>query len=414
MNRKIGIVFATGVVVATFAGTASAQNSTGTAAIDASLLSAVERKDVPGVVALITDRKGVIYRGAFGVADVSTGRPLAADSLFRIASMTKAVTSAALMQLVEQGRIGLDDPAEKYLPELGGLKVLERFDPATGDYSVRPVTKKPTVRHFLTHTSGLAYPFTSAIWRDLKPRAGETYPFGGPLLFEPGERWHYSTSTDVVGRLIEVVSGQKLEDYFRQHIFEPLKMDDTSYNVPEAKGPRLVAQQQRAGDKMDGAIVLQSPQPGLTIAAPIGGGGLASTASDYGRFVGMFLNNGELDGARVLKAETVALMGQNHIGAVSVPALKSALPRSADFTFIADGRDKWGLGFLITTDQVPGKRSPGSLSWGGINNTFFWIDPSRGIAGVIMMQYLPFADANALATYDVFERGAYQLVTAVQ
>ena len=412
--KKMGNVFVAGVVVVAFGGTASAQNSTGTAAIDASLRSAVERQDVPGVVALITDRKGVIYQGAFGVADVSTGRPVAANSLFRIASMTKAVTSAALMQLVEQGRIGLDDPAEKYLPELAGLKVLEKFDPATGDYSVRPVTKKPTVRHFLTHTSGLAYPFTSAIWRDLKPRAGETYPFGGPLLFEPGERWHYSTSTDVVGRLIEVVSGQKLEDYFRQHIFEPLKMDDTSYNVPEAKGPRLVAQQQRAGDKMDGAIVLQSPQPGLTIAAPIGGGGLASTASDYGRFVRMFLNNGELDGARVLKAETVALMGQNHIGAVSVPALKSALPRSADFTFIADGRDKWGLGFLITTDQVPGKRSPGSLSWGGINNTFFWIDPSRGIAGVIMMQYLPFADAKALATYDVFERGAYQLVTAVQ
>jgi methyl acetate hydrolase len=396
------------------AGTASAQNATGTAAIDASLRSAVERQDVPGVVALITDHKGIIYQGAFGVADVSTGRPLAADSLFRIASMTKPITSAALMQLVEQGRIGLDDPAEKYLPELAGLKVLEKFDPATGDYSVRPVTKKPTVRHFLTHTSGLAYPFTSAIWRDLKPRAGETYPFGGPLLFEPGERWHYSTSTDVVGRLIEVVSGQKLEDYFRQHIFAPLKMDDTSYNVPEAKGPRLVAQQQRAGDKMDGPIVLQSPQPGLTIAAPIGGGGLASTASDYGRFVRMFLNNGELDGARVLKAETVALMGQNHIGAVSVPALKSALPRSADFTFIADGRDKWGLGFLITTDQVPGKRSPGSLSWGGINNTFFWIDPSRGIAGVIMMQYLPFADAKALATYDVFERGGYQRATAVQ
>ena len=414
MNGKIGNFFVAAVVVAAFAGTASAQNATGTAAIDASLRSAVERQDVPGVVALITDRKGVIYQGAFGVADVSTGRPLAADSLFRIASMTKAVTSAALMQLVEQGRIGLDDPAEKYLPELAGLKVLEKFDPATGDYSVRPVTKKPTVRHFLTHTSGLAYPFTSAIWRDLKPRAGETYPFGGPLLFEPGERWHYSTSTDVVGRLIEVASGQKLEDYFRQHIFEPLKMDDTSYNVPEGKGPRLVAQQQRAGDKMDGPIVLQSPQPGLTIAAPIGGGGLASTASDYGRFVRMFLNNGELDGARVLKPETVALMGQNHIGAVSVPALKSALPRSADFTFIADGRDKWGLGFLITTDQVPGKRSPGSLSWGGINNTFFWIDPSRGIAGVIMMQYLPFADAKALATYDVFERGAYQLVTTVQ
>jgi CubicO group peptidase (beta-lactamase class C family) len=415
MNRKFaGIVFATGIVVAAFAGTACAQNSSGTAAIDASLRGAVERKDVPGVVALITDRKGVIYQGAFGVADVATGRPLAADALFRIASMTKAVTSTALMQLVERGRVSLDDPAEKYLPELAGLKVLEKFDPATGDYSVRPAAKKPTVRQFLTHTSGLAYPFTSAIWRDLKPKAGETYPFGGPLLFEPGERWHYSTSTDVVGRLVEVISGQKLEDYFRQHIFAPLKMDDTSYNVPEAKGPRLVAQQQRAGDKMDGAIVLQSPQPGLTIAAPIGGGGLAATASDYGRFVRMFLNSGELDGARVLKAETVALMSQNHIGAVSVPALKSALPRSADFTFIDDGKDKWGLGFLITANQVPGKRTPGSLSWGGINNTFFWIDPTRGIAGVIMMQYLPFADAKALATYDAFERGAYQLVSAMQ
>src|SRR5437588_11311295 len=128
----------------------------------------------------------------------------------------------------------------------------------------------------------------------------------------------------------------------------------------------------------------------------------------------MLLNGGALDGARVLKAETVALMGQNHIGSVSVPALKSALPRSADCTFIADGRDKWGLGFLITVDQVPGKRSPGSLSWGGINNTFFWIAPAKGIAGVIMMQYLPFADARALAVCDAFERGAYQLANAGQ
>jgi CubicO group peptidase (beta-lactamase class C family) len=134
--------------------------------------------------------------------------------------------------------------------------------------------------------------------------------------------------------------------------------------------------------------------------------------NDYGRFVRMLLNGGELEGARVLKAETVTLMSQNNIGAVSVPALKTALPRSADFSFIADGRDKWGLGFLITTDQVPGKRSPGSLSWGGINNTYFWIDPSRGIAGVILMQYLPFADVKALAVYDAFERGAYEPVSA--
>jgi|RhiMetdeSRZDD1v2_1073273.scaffolds.fasta_scaffold75127_2 methyl acetate hydrolase len=415
MNRKTaGVVITVGIVLAASLGTLRAQNSPGSAAIDASLRDAVERKDVPGVVALITDRQRVLYQGAFGVADVSTGRALSADALFRIASMTKPVTSLALMQLVEQGRLGLDDPAEKYLPELAGLKVFESFDAKTGEYRLRPASRQPTVRQFLTHSSGLAYPFTSATWRDFKPRAGETYPFGGPLLFDPGERWHYSTSTDVVGRLVEVVSGQKLEDYFRQHIFAPLKMSDTSYNVPQDKAARLVAQQQRAGDRMDGAVVLQSPQLGLTIPAPIGGGGLASTASDYGRFVRALLNGGELDGARVLKAETVALMGQNHIGALGVPALKTALPRSADFTFIADGRDKWGLGFLITADQVPGKRSPGSLSWGGINNTYFWIDPSRGIAGVILMQYLPFADAKALAVYDAFERGAYQLVSATR
>ncbi len=413
MNRNTaGIVFTIGVGVAALAGSVSAQTLPRTETLDAGFRDAIERKDVPGVVALITDREHVIYQGAFGVADVASRRPLTTDALFRIASMTKPITSVALMQLVEQGRVGLDDPAEKYLPELAGLKVFESFDPATGAYRLRPASRPPTVKHFLTHTSGMAYPFTSAILRDFKPHDGETYPFGGPLLFDPGERWHYGTSIDVVGRLVEVVSGEKLEDYFHQHIFIPLKMDDTSYNVPEVKGPRLVAQQQRAGERMDGDIELQKPQPGLTVPAPIGGGGLASTANDYGRFMRMMLNGGELDGARVLKAETVTLMGQNQIGAITVPALKSAMPRSADFTFIADGRDKWGFGYLITTDQVPGKRSPGSLSWGGINNTFFWIDPTRGIAGVIMMQYLPFADANALAVYDTFERGAYQLVNA--
>ena len=258
MHRKIaGLFFATSIAFVALAGSASAQNSPGIAALDTALRGAVERKDVPGIVALVTDRKGVIYQGAFGVADVSTGRPLAADSMFRIASMTKPITSFALMQLVEQGKLGLDDPASKYLPELTNLQVIESFDTATGAYKLRPASRPATVRHFLTHTSGLAYPFTSATWRDLKPKEGDKFPFGGPLLFDPGERWHYSTSTDVVGRLVEVISGQKLEDYFRQNIFAPLKMDDTSYNVPESKGPRMVAQQQRAGDKMDGAIVLQ-------------------------------------------------------------------------------------------------------------------------------------------------------------
>jgi methyl acetate hydrolase len=390
-------------------GVAQAQNAArSTALIDKPLREAVERKDVPGVVALVTDRKGVVYQGAFGVADVAIGRALTADALFRIASMTKAITSTAAMQLIEQGKFAVEDPVEKYLPEMAKVPIFDAFDAKTGNYRLHPTSKPITVRHVLTHTSGLGYPFTSAILRDFKPHAGEDYPVG-PLLFEPGEKWWYGTSTDVVGRLVEKTSGQKLEDYFRQHIFVPLGMNDTSYNVPQAKAERLVAGQQRDGDRMDGPIVKQSEQPGLTVAQPVGGGGLASTASDYGRFVRMLLNRGELDGTRVLKPETVVLMGQNQIGGVSVPALKSALPRSRDFSFIADGRDKWGLGFLITADHVPGKRSAGSLSWGGINNTYFWIDPSRGIAGVILMQFLPFADPKALAVYDAFERASYQL-----
>src|SRR5689334_1567703 len=407
-KKTAEILFTLSVGVAALTGTASAQNSSGSTALDASLRGAVERKDVPGVVALVTNRDKVLYQGAFGVADVATGRPLTADALFRIASMTKAITATALMQLVEQGKLTLDDPVEKHLPEMAKLPVFDSFDAKTGNYHLHITSKPMTVRHVLTHTSGLGYPFTSAILRDFKPRAGETYA-DGPLLFEPGEKWWYGTSTDIVGRLVEKHSGQKLEDYFRQHIFTPLKMTDTSYNVPEAKAARLAAAQQRDGDRMDGAIVKTAVQPGLAVPQPIGGGGLASTASDYGRFVRMLLNGGELDGARVLKAETVALMGQNHIGNVSVPALASALPRSRDFAFVADGRDKFGLGFMITTDHVPGKRSAGSLSWGGINNTYFWVDQSRGIAGVIMMQYLPFADPDALAVYDAFERAAYQL-----
>jgi len=209
------------------------------------LRSAVERNDVPGVVAPVADRRRVLYQGAFGVADVSTGRALGADALFRIASMTKPITSMAAMQLIEQGRFGLDDPVEKYLPEFANLKVFEWFDATTGAYRLRPASRPPSIRHILTHTSGLGYPFTSATLRDFKPQPGESFPFGGPLLFDPGERWHYGTSTDAVGKLVEKVSGQKLEDYFRQHIFAPLAMPDTSYNVPQenrrASSPRSSA-----------------------------------------------------------------------------------------------------------------------------------------------------------------------------
>ena len=375
--------------------------------VDKVLADAVARGDVPGVVAMVTDKRGVIYQGAFGFADAPGQRRLAVDSLFRIASMTKAVTSVAVMQLVEGGRLGLDDAAGTYLPELAGLTVFEKFDAKTGAYSVKPAKAAVTVRHLLTHTSGLGYNFTSPIVRDFKPRDGEKYA-AGPLLFEPGERWMYGTSTDWVGRLVERFSGRRLERYFQERIFGPLGMADTFYNVPEGKRPRMIGVHRR---QPDGVFALDPVQPPVTVPRPIGGGGLVSTAGDYIRFLQMLLNDGSVNGRRILRAETVALMGRNQIGTVSVPALKTALPeRSSDFTFVADGRDKFGLGFLITSDEQSGKRSAGSLSWGGINNTYFWVDPARGIAGVILMQFLPFADAKALAVHDAFERAIYRSV----
>lgn len=373
---------------------------------DEPLRAAVARGDAAGVVAMAADRSGVIYQGAFGVADLETGRPLQIDALFRIASMTKAITSVAAMQLIEQGRLGLDDSVERHLPEFAGLKVMQAFDAATGAYTLRPATRPVTVRHLFTHTSGLGYAFTSPTVRDFRPRPGEAYAVG-PLMFEPGTQWLYSTSTDWLGRVVEEISGGALEDHARRHIFAPLGMTDTFYYVPEAKQGRVVAVHRRTAG---GGLVKEPNQAPVTGFVRIGGGGMSSTAADYIRFTRMLLNGGELDGARVLSTESVAAMGQSHIGSIVLPALKTAQPdRSEDFSFIAEGRDTWGLGFQITGETVPGKRAAGSLSWGGLNNTYFWIDPARGITGVILMQHLPFADRKALAVYDAFERAVYRL-----
>jgi CubicO group peptidase (beta-lactamase class C family) len=379
------------------------------ASLDDRLSAAIARGDVPGLVVMAATRDGVLYESVFGKAEVARARPMTGDALFRIASMTKAVTSVAAMQLYEQGRFALDDPAERYFPELANLKVFETFDPATGAYRVRPAATKATIRQLLAHTTGLAYGFTSPITRDFKPRDGEKYE-AGPLLFEPGTQWMYGTNVDWVGRLVEKLSGKNLEEYFRERIFTPLRMTDTFYNVPEAKQARVVTVHQRQNGRADASLIEQPNQPQPPATTFNGGGGLTSTARDYIRFTRMILNDGALDGARILSRDTVALMARNQIGEVGVPAVKTAQPeRSMDFTFINDGKDKWGLGFLITTSRVAGKRSAGSLSWGGIYNTYFWIDAPRGIAGVVLMQLLPFADTKALAIYDTFERGVYEL-----
>jgi len=402
-RRELGSL-ALGAPLAAASGAASAAPAAET--LNDALRRSMESNGIPGVVAFAADRNRVLYYGAFGLADIAIKRPMTEDALFRIASMTKPIASIAAMQLVEQKRFGLDDPVERYLPEFAELQVFDSFDSATGAYRLRPATKSVTVRQLLTHTSGIGYNFTSPILRDFKPRDGERYAVG-PLLFDPGERWHYGTSTDWVGRLVEVASGQSLDSYFRERIFAPLKMADTHYSIPPEKQSRLVAVHRR---QPDGSMGKEATQPPVTLRTMVGSTGLTSTASDYIRFARMMLNGGELDGVHIVSTETIAEMSRTQIGDLTASALKTAMPdRSNDFSFIADGRDKWGLGFLIAAAETPGGPSAGSLSWGGINNTYFWVDRSRGIAGVILMQFLPFADAKALALYDTFQRGVYRL-----
>jgi methyl acetate hydrolase len=401
------------VAVVAFAQTSSTPARTASsAAIDQTLERAVAQHDVPGVVALVVDRRGVLYQKAVGVADAGTGRPIAADAVFRIASMTKPITSIAAMQLIEQHRLSLDDAASKYLPELGKIPVVTSFDAQSGRYTTSPPSHPVTIRHLMTHTSGFGYGFTSPITRDFKPRADDplasltpSMPGGtAPLLFEPGSQWVYGTSTDWLGRVVEQVSGQTLDAFLRAHVLDPLRMTDTTFAVPEPARPRVPAVHRRA----TGDAFASTPATFPTPTSFSGGGGLSATAADYGRFIRMVLNDGTLDGARIVTAETIRAMSSNQIGKLGVRALKSAQPQlSADFTFINDDRDKWGLGFLISTEPAAGKRAPGSLSWGGINNTWFWIDPANGIGGVFMSQLLPFADGRVLSTYDAFERAVY-------
>ena len=236
--------------------------------LDQQLRAAVERRDVPGVVVIAGDRQGIVYQGAFGLAETGAKRAMTMDAIFRIASMTKAVTATAAMQLIEQHKLALDDPAANYLPELANPMVFASFDAATGAYQLRPAASAITVRQLFTHTSGLGYPFTSAVLNQFKPRQGETYA-AGPLLFEPGTQWLYGTSTDLLGKIVEKLSGQNLEDYFRAHILAPLGMKDTSYNVPVEKHARIANLSNRTGD---GAFTEQ-PRKAPAVATHFGGGG---------------------------------------------------------------------------------------------------------------------------------------------
>jgi methyl acetate hydrolase len=380
--------------------------------VDRVLKAAADRGDVPGVVAMAANRDGPVYQGAFGRRALPDGAAMTADTVFWIASMTKAVTSAAAMQLVEQGKLALERPIAEVLPELAAPQVLEGFDPA-GEPRLRPARRPITLRHLITHTAGFVYD----IWNPDMGRYMEKMAIPGiiscedaalalPLTFDPGDKWDYGINIDWVGKAVERVSGQKLGDYFAEHLFGPIGMNDTEFKLTPGHRARLGGMHARGAD---GAL---APIPFEMAQEPefeMGGGGLYSTAADYLAFEQLFLNQGRAaGGARVLKPETVSLMAQNAIGDLDVRLLKTAAPASSnDAEFFPGMVKKWGLGFMISTGEVPGGRSPGSLAWAGLGNTYFWIDPAKGVAGVILMQLLPFADAKALAAFDGFEQALY-------
>ena len=375
------------------------------AELDAYLTGVVRDTRIPGIVALVVDEDRVLYTGAFGRRNVAAGVPMATDSIFRIASMTKPVTSVAVMMLVQEGDIGLADPVSDYLPAFKGEQVIENFNAADKTYTSRPASGPITVRHLLTHTSGLGYAFSNETLAALvgpEPGASVTR---FPLLHDPGTRWTYGESTRVLGTLVEEVSGQGLEEFLAERIFVPLGMSDTFYTVPAPKAGRVATVHRRTPEGL-----VEAPNPAEITAPANGDGGLHSTAADYAKFIQLFLNNGRApNGMRLLSEATVALMGENHIGAIFVERQPAAIPALSEPFPLGAGRDKFGLGFQITGPRnEPFARSPGSMSWAGIFNTEFWIDPARGIGGVLLMQYLPFYDAAAIETLQGFERRVYE------
>jgi methyl acetate hydrolase len=385
--------------------------------IDDLLSRAVGCGSVPGVVAAAATADGVVYEGAFGTRVLPAGPAMTTDTVFRIASMTKAITAAAAMQLVEEERLALDAPASEVVSGLAEPKVLEGFA-ADGTPRLRPARGVITLRQLLTHTAGFGYDVWNA---DLlryheetglpAPRTGRLAGLNAPLTFDPGRRWQYGINIDWVGRMVETASGENLESYFRTHIFTPLGMEDTGFVVRPHMLDRLAAIHARAPDGL--RPVDPQPQPNARREFFAGGGGLCSTARDYLTFLRMLLAGGQFNGARTLRAETVATMFQNHMGALLVEPMHSAVPAVSNDVDLFPGMPKtWGLSFLINTEPGPAGRSAGSLAWAGLYNSYYWLDPVRQIAGVIFTQILPFGDPIVLDLLDSFERVLYDSLSS--
>lgn len=379
--------------------------------IDAALQAKVGAREIPGVVAMAANESGILYQGAFGFRNMATATRMSSDTVFRIASMVKLLTSVAALQLVEQGKLKLDEPAGNIDPTLASPQLLVGFD-TKGIPQLRPPKKPITLRHLLSHTSGFSYPLWDPnVVRYLKVARKDPHLPRRPLLFEPGIKWAYGGSLDDVGRLVEIASGMSLDRYFSDHITGPLGMNDTAFTITDQQRAREASLHVRDGA---GKLLSQPLEKPTVAKAFSGGGGIYSTAPDYLTLLQALLNGGSLLGTRILRPETVALMSTNQIGSLQIGVLRTTNPAlSNDVDFFPGIRLQWGLGHMINVDQVTHGRRAGSLTWAGLFNTYYWIDPTTRIAGVIMMQILPFADHQALRAYRQFERGIYHALAPV-
>ena len=372
-------------------------------AIEALLDDAVSKGAIHGIAALVVDRSGPVFHHAAGESSPQT--------MFRNASMTKAVATTAALQFVEKGLLSLDATVESILPEFGQLQVLDGFD---GDKPrLRAPASKATVRQLMTHTAGLGYFFSNEKLLRYHELTGEPHPLTGlkrsfstPLVNDPGVVWEYGTNADWLGLIVEKLAGQSLGSYLKQHVYAPLGMNDSTFAPDAGQRGRLLRVMQRQADGTLAPSPIDLPATSEWDAA---GHGSYGTVQDYGRFMQAWLN----DGAGILEPATVQLALQNHLGRARLPELlKSTMPELTNDVPSMPVPQGWGLGFHLTLADVPGMRSNGTADWAGIFNTYYWIDRARGIGAVLMTQILPFFDMPVIETLIGFEAAVYEQVGA--
>jgi len=383
--------------------------------LDSILEAGTQAGAAPGAVAIVVNRDEVLWHGASGERAIDSGTAMTPDTVGAIFSMTKAITGVAAMQLVEQGKLDLDAPAGNVIPWLNEVQVLDGFD-KNGEPLLRAPKSVVTLRNLLTHTSGFTYEIWNANEARWKETTGapslftlENKALQIPLAFDPGTRWDYGIGIDWAGKMVEVVSGMTLGEYFSEHITGPLDMRDTAFVHSASMLERKSAIHARLPD---GSLQTMELPAVENPEFEMGGGGLHGTMSDYGRFIRMILNDGELDGVRVLKPETVATMCENHIGELRVQNLETVAPPFTNDAELFPGEPKsWGLTFQINESAVHTGRPAGTLMWAGLANSYFWIDKTNEIGGAYLSQILPFADEKSMALFFDIETAVYQSMT---